>query len=202
MKTNAVLTLAAVFLISSAAFAQEPKVNIQDSDRSMVFDIEVMDLSPDTARELERTAKDRAGIDKLIAAGRLKPIAACQMRARAGETAAARLGQRVPVQSQGASQVQYENTGFNVDINSSFLKDNRIQVNLRIEYSATARAAGISDQIFFQRSFSNRASVKPNETVIMLSAVQHGTLWPKAPSQSGDAASGNFVIFLTVRVAD
>lgn len=207
MKKNVSRASVVVLLISMAIMAQEPATRAQGSDRTIVFDIEVLDFSADIAKDLEKSIKERGGKERLIGAGKLKPIAALQIRARAGETASARLGQRVPVQtasiSQPAPQVQYENTGLNVDIRPSILADNRIQVGLKIELSSVALGASTLAPTFLQRTFSDNVNIRPDETVILLSAVQHGSLWPPASGQQAtDAASGNFVVLLTARTPE
>jgi Flp pilus assembly secretin CpaC len=189
------------------ASAQQPAADGVRLDQSLSFDIEVLEFNTDLGKEIDKVALERARLDRMIAEGRVRPVANLQVRAKSGDQASARLGQRVPVQasqtSQSPRQTQYESTGLTVDISPVLMSDNRIQVSLKVEFSAVVRSEGNADPAYIQRTFTDKVRVKVNERIILLSAVQHGGLWPSATaSQASGNNSANVIIVLTGRVLD
>jgi type II secretory pathway component HofQ len=191
-------------LIASVAAGQTPAGAAQGTARTLVFNLEVLEFSTDLAREIERLAQDRGRIDRLTAEGKVRPVSEIQVRTKSGESASIHTGQRIPIQTasvQGVPQVQYENTGLNLDITPTLTPDDRIAANLKIDLSSVARMA--PNSTFFQRSFSTRVSMKPNERVILLSVVQQGGLWPSSSNATtSDSAYGNYLVLLTAKVLD
>jgi type II secretory pathway component GspD/PulD (secretin) len=202
MKISFLPCLALIFLIAPSAPAQAAKESAQTTDTTIIFNIEILDFNPDLARELESLARERARIERLIADGKLRPLAALQVRTRSGETASIRSGQRIPVQTatspQSPHQTQYENTGLNIEITPGLLSDDRIAVSLKIELSMVLKSASALNPAFIQWSFNDRVRVKPNETAMLISLAQRG------PSSASDQRndSGNFVVLLTARAPD
>jgi type II secretory pathway component GspD/PulD (secretin) len=205
MRINSLVLTAAILCLigSNSVSAQEPASSSQQ--KTLVFNFEVLEFSKDLAREIDRLAQDRGRIDKLTAEGKIRPISSVQLRTRPGESASARVGQRVPLQvsSQPQSQVQYENTGLNIDITPNLMADSAITAALKIELTAVARGGSTTTPAFLQRSLTDRVRMKPGESTVLLSVVQHGSLWPGlSEPQSSEAESSNFVVLLTARILD
>lgn len=201
--------IALVFLSALSAAAQEPKQTSQSAARTVVLDIDIIDVNPDQRGEIEKIIKDKRSLERLIAEGKARPIAGIQVRARSGEQASARMGQRVPVQAsttaQGAPQIQYENTGLNVDVEPRMLESDRISIKLRIELTAVVRNENILTPTFVQRTVSDIVNVRPGEPALLVSVTQHEGLLPALSptgSKPGEHAGGNFVIVLTARLVD
>src|SRR6476619_2625360 len=93
-----------VLLSAVVTAAQDSKQTSQTPARSVVLDIDVLDVNLDQRGEIERTVKDKRSLDRLIAEGKARPIAGIQVRARTGEQASARMGQRVPIQASTTAQ--------------------------------------------------------------------------------------------------
>jgi hypothetical protein len=200
--------IALVFLSALSAAAQEPKQTSQ-APRTVVLEIDVIDVSLDQRGEIEKIIKDKRSLDRLIAEGKARPTAGIQVRARSGEQASARMGQRVPVQAsttaQGTPQLQYENTGLNVDFEPRILEGDRVAIRLKIEITAVVRNENILAPTFVQRSVSDVVNVRPGEPALLVSVTQYEGLLPALPttrSKPGDQAGGNFVIVLTARLSD
>ena len=201
--------LGLVLLCAAVTAAQEPKQNPQSPARTVVLDIDVLDVNLDQRGEIEKIVKDKRSLDRFIAEGKARPIAAIQVRARNGEQASTRMGQRVPVQSvtttQGTpQQIQYENTGLNVDVEPRMVESDRISIKLKIELSAVVRNENVLAPTFVQRTVNDFVNVRPGEPVVLVSVTQHEALLPapKSGSKPGEQAGGNFVIVLTARLLD
>ena len=206
--------LGLVLLSAAVAAAQEPKQNSQSLARTVVFDIDVLDVNLDQRGELERIVKDKRSLDRLIADGKARPLAAIQVRARTGEQASARMGQRVPIQAsttttpgapQPIQQIQYENTGLSVDVEPRMVESDRIAIKLKIDLSAVVRNENIPAPTFVQRTINDFVNVRPGEPVVLVSVTQHEGLLPASPkpgSKPAEQTGGNFVIVLTARLLD
>jgi hypothetical protein len=201
--------LGLVLLAAGSTSAQEPKQTSQPPARTVVLDIDVLDVNLDQRGEIERIVKDKRSLDRLIVEGKARPIAAIQVRARTGEAASARMGQRVPIQAStnaaGTAQLQYENTGLNVDVEPRMVESDRIAIKLKIELTAVVRNENILAPTFVQRTFNDIVNVRPGEPVVLISVTQHEGLLPASPkpgSKPGEQAGGSFVIVLTARLLD
>ncbi len=195
------------WLAASASYAQDPALSDQAIWRTIVIDISVIDFNHDAIEDVERGLKDRARLNKLIAEKKARSVMEIQVRARSKESSSARVGQRVPIQSstspQGMPQIQYENTGLNVDVSPVLLSGDQIEIKLRIELSGAMRGAGSLSPVFFQRTFSDNVLVKQGETSVLLSVIQHELLWPSSPAAPNvEGSQGNFAVLLTARIAD
>ena len=195
-----------VLLTVFAAAAQEP--NKESPLRTIVLDIDVIDVNVEQPGEIERMIKDKRQLDRLIADGKAHPIAGIQMRGRSGEQTSARMGQRLPERSmatQGTPQIQYENTGLSVDFTPRVLEAEKIEVKLKIDWSAVVRNDNFFGPMFIQRTISDVVTVKNGEPTALISVTQHEGLLPALPksgSKPGDSAGGNFVIVLNARLLD
>lgn len=195
-----------ILLFASISAAQEPAASAQAAAQTLVFSVEVLEFSPDLAKDLERLAQDRARIERLTAEGKLRPVADLVIRTRSGESATVRVGQRIPVQTsslQNVPQVQYENTGLSVAISPTLTSGNQVLAALNLELTAVDRSTGNLTPAFVSRSFQDRIRMKLNERIILVSVVQQGSLMGDKPnSQSSETAYGNFVVLLSARVLD
>jgi Flp pilus assembly secretin CpaC len=202
--------IALVFLSAFTAAAQEPAQTSQSMAlRSVVLDIDVIDVNLDQRGEIEKITKDKRSLDRFIAEGKGRLIAGIQMRARSGEHATARMGQRVPVQvsttNQSTPQIQYENTGLNVDVEPRIIKEDRAAIKLTIDLTAVVRNANTLTPTFVQRSVNDQVYVRPGEPTLLVSVSQHEgllTVLPTTGSKPGEQAGGNLVIVLTARLVD
>jgi hypothetical protein len=205
----ALRVLGLVLLTSAVTVAQEPKQNSPSLARTVVLDIDVLDVNLDQRADIERIVKDKRSLDRFIAEGKARPMASVQMRARNGEQATARMGQRVPVQAsttaQGTPQIQYENTGLSVDVEPRLVESDRIAIKLKVELTAVVRNENILAPTFVQRTVTDFVNVRPGEPVVLINVTQHEGLLPassKPGSKPGEQAGVNFVIVLTARLLD
>jgi general secretion pathway protein D len=176
----------------------------------------MVEVNLNRTEDLERLAKDKARLDSLIAEGKARPVASLQIRARSGESAMARIGQRVPIQTgslpaytapadrqrrtqnQQANadpgdvtvantgvfpgvaipQIQYENTGLQVDASPNIVADGQIEVRLKLEMTGVDKSTGNFTPTFIQRNVSDIVRVRQGETALLMGLVQHEALWP------------------------
>jgi len=208
--SSRVLGFGLVLLCAAVTAAQEPKQNSQSLARTVVLDIDVLDVNLDQRGEIEKIVKDKRSLDRLIAEGKARPLAGIQVRARTGDQASARMGQRVPIQAftptQGTpQQLQYENTGLSVDVGPLMVESDRIVIRLKIELTAVVRNENILAPTFVQRTVNDIVNVRPGEPVVLVSVTQHEGLLPASPkpgSKPGEQAGGNFVTVLTARLLE
>jgi hypothetical protein len=218
------LVCLSVCLLASTAQAQQPESSARGGDRTVILDISVLEVSAERAEEIEKLVKDKATLDRLIMEGKAQAVAGVQMRARSGKTAAARIGQRVPIQtatvpainpqpdrqregavvSVGIPQISYENTGLNVDATPRVVGGGQVEVILRLEMTGLAKETGSLTPTFVQRTFNNTVSVREGETAVLLGVVQNESLWPssRVAAQPQGQSRGSFVVLLTARVQD
>jgi len=104
----------------------------------------------------------------------------------------------------GIPQIQYENTGLNVDALPSIVANDQVEVRLKIEMTGLDRSTGNFTPTFIQRTISDIVKVRLGETALVMGLVQHDALWPSQSSrtQAADQSRGSFVILLTARVLD
>src|SRR4030095_7700545 len=196
--------MALVFLLALSAAAAEPRQSPQAITRTVVIDIDILDVSADQRTEIEKTIRDKRSLDRLIADGKARPIAGIQVRARHGEMASARMGQRVPIQVSTSAQIQYENTGLNVDVEPRLYDNDRISIKLRIDLTAVVRNDNILTPTFVMRTVNDVVNVRPGEPALLVSVTQHEGLLPALPRTGSkpDLTGGNFVIVVTARLVD
>ena len=200
--------VALVFLLTLTAAAQEPKQTSQPTARTIVLDIDIIDVNPEQRGEFEKIIRDKRAVERLISDGKARPIAGIQLRARSGQQATARMGQRVPVQAsttaQGTPQIQYENTGLSVTVEPRIAEGDRIEIKFNIDLTAVVRNDNVLAPTFVQRNVSDLVNVRPGEPALLVSVTQYEGLLPslRTGSKPGDYGGGNFVIVLTARLVD
>lgn len=219
MKRVLTITAALVCLLSVVASAQEPRPT-QTPERTIIIDISVVEVNIARPEEFDRMTRDR--LNALISEGKAHPITSVQTRARSGETASARVGQRVPIQTgtlpavretstgtqggafMGSPQIQYENTGLSVNATPRLLSAaDQIEVNLKLEMTGVDVSTGNLTPSFFQRSFSDIVRVRAGEPAVLLGVIQQSALLPQnSPAATPGQVRGNFVVMLTARVVD
>ncbi len=192
-----------VCLLTSSALAQEPK----PARRTIVLDVSIIEMNRNQLEEMESLTKDKARLDRFIADGKAQPVAKFQMRARSGGNASARIGQRVPVQTQAqaAGQIQYENTGINVDFQPTVIDGDKVEVGVHIELSGVAKSSNPLAPTFMQRSFNDTVQVRAGEVALLLGVAQYEFLWSQPAQTDAQAvgqARGSFVMLLSVRLLD
>lgn len=239
------IALALVCLLAAQASAQEAKLTTRSVERTIVLDINMVEVNLNRTGDLEKLAKDKARLDSLIAEGKARPVASLQMRTRSGEAATARIGQRVPIQTgtlpfysapadrqrriggqqtgvdpndvvvagsggaftgAGIPQIQYENTGLNIDASPSIVANDQIEVKLKIEMTGLDKTTGNFTPTFIQRTVSDIVRVGQGETVLLMGLIQHEALWPaqaqSSRPQPADQSRGSFIVLLTARLLD
>ncbi|HVG21420.1 MAG TPA: hypothetical protein VNI02_20430 [Blastocatellia bacterium] len=106
----------------------------------------------------------------------------------------------------GIPQIQYENTGLNIDASPSIVANDQVEVRLKIEMTGLDKSTGNFTPTFIQRTVSDIVRVRQGETTLLMGLVQHEALWPSTaqPSrpQPADQSRGSFVVLLTARVLD
>lgn len=196
-------TLALLFLLAVSAAAQDQRQTTRLPARTVLLDIDVLDVNTEQRADLERTIKDKRSFDRMIADGKIKPIAAVQIRTLTGEQATSRTGQRVPIQaattSQGTAQMQYENTGLTVDVMPRLIDAEKISIVLKIEISAVAKNENSLAPTFLQRTINDVLIMRNGETAVIVSVTQQeGLVQANKPKEQ----TGSFVIVMTARLLD
>jgi len=196
-------TLALLFLFAVSAAAQDQRQTSQLPARTILLDIDVLDVTTEQRADIERTIKDKRSFDRLVAEGKVKQIAGVQIRTRTGEQASSRSGQRVPIQAaatpQGAAQMQYENTGLNVDVEARLIDADRVSVRLKIDLSAVVKNENSLAPTFLQRTITDTLNVRNGETVVIVSvSQQEGLMQANRPKDQ----TASFVIAMTARLLD
>jgi type II secretory pathway component HofQ len=210
-----------VCLLAQNAAAQEPR-----PDRTVILDISIIEITAARAEDMETIVRDRLRLSSLINEGKAKTVASVQMRARAGESASAQIGHRVPIQTaslpalgrsradssradssdaSGAGvavpQVQYENIGLNVVASPRVVAGEQVEVRLKVEQTAIERSTGTLTPTFIQRSFNDYVKVRTGEPALLLGVVQNQSGLMGTARQS-DTTVGSFAVLMTARVLD
>ncbi|HJQ68718.1 MAG TPA: hypothetical protein VKA70_07090 [Blastocatellia bacterium] len=211
-----------VCLLAGTATAQEPRV-----DRTVVLDISIIEITAARAEDIEAMVKDKQRLNSLINEGKAKAVASLQMRARSGESASARVGHRVPVQTAtlpgltrarsdsnepGTSgvgvavpQIQYENIGLSATATPRIVAGEMVEVRLHIEQSAIERSTGTFTPTFIQRTLQDISRVRAGEPVLLFGVVQHQPP-PSSPSsqpaRQAEPSVSSFGVVLTARIID
>lgn len=106
----------------------------------------------------------------------------------------------------GIPQIQYENTGLNVDASPSIVAGDQIEIRFKIEMTGLDKSTGNFTPTFFQRTVNDIVRVHEGQTTLLLGLVQHEALWPATsqPSrtQTSDQSRGSFIVLVTARVLD
>lgn len=89
----------ALSMMASPVSAQESKSATRPAERTIILDIQMVEVNLTRTQDMERIAKQEDRLNESIAAGKARLIASLQIRARSGEQSAVRIGQRVPVQT-------------------------------------------------------------------------------------------------------
>jgi hypothetical protein len=106
----------------------------------------------------------------------------------------------------GVPQIQYENTGLNIDASPTIVAGDQIDVRVKIEMTGLDKSTGNFTPTFIQRTVSDIVRVRQGETTLLMGLVQHEALWPSAGqaprAQPPDQPRGSFVVLLTARILD
>lgn len=201
---NYLFALAIVLLAGLTVSAQEPTRQPQPPSRTIVIDVDVIDFGLDPG-QVEAAIRDRRQLERMTADGTVRIIARARVRGRSGQNVTTRMGQRVPIRLTSTSaQVQYENTGLTLNLNSVAVEGDKIDVKLSIELSAVVRRENNPDQLFVQRSVTDSLLLKAGEPTVLVSVAQNEGLFPIPPRTPGapERIGENFVVVLTARFVD
>src|SRR5215212_3455114 len=91
------LTMVVLCFLAAQAVAQDSRAVPKPAERTIILDISMIEINLTRTEDMEKAAKDKDQMNNLIVAGKARPIASLQMRARSGEESNARIGQRVPI---------------------------------------------------------------------------------------------------------
>jgi type II/III secretion system protein len=92
-------TMVIVCFLAAPALAQDSKAVPKPSERTIILDISMIEVNLTRTEDMEKAARDKGQLNSLIVAGKARPIASLQLRARSGESSSARIGQRTPIQT-------------------------------------------------------------------------------------------------------
>jgi hypothetical protein len=196
------------------ARAQEPK-------QSVIFDVRVIDLDVGDAASVETFVKDKAGLDRLIGEGKARIEASLHLRTRVGEQAQARIGQRVPVQVasvavpgppprgnegsvviSGPAQIQYENTGINLDVMPTKVMGDQIEARFRLELSSVDSSTSTLTPSFVTRTLSDIIQVRVGEPAVLLGVAQPGQRAAARPTSAAGHSQSNFAVLITAQLSN
>jgi len=160
-------------------------------------------VSSEQRTDIERTIKDKRSFDRLVADGRIKQFAGVQIRTLTGEQASSQSGQRVPIPAattpQAAGQIQYENTGLNVEVLPKLIDMDRVSVVLKIGLNAVVKNENSLPPTFLQRTINDVVNIRSGETVVVVSLSQRDGL--EQANRPKDQTA-RFVIAMTARLLD
>jgi type II secretory pathway component HofQ len=210
VKKTTIIVAAVVCLFAISATAAEPVALTQANDQTVILDVSVIEVNLSRAEELESINKEKGRLNSLISEGKARPVTSVQLRAKSGESATTRVGQRIPIQTGGQafadqSQIRYENTGLNIEAMPRILSTGQVEVRLSLELSLLDKSTGMFTPSFVQRTLKDTVRMRANETAVLLGVLQHESLWPiadQSKTKPPDHARGSFVVLLTARVVD
>ena len=196
---------------AAESYAQEPK-------QSMVFEVTVINMDAGNAAGIESLVKNKASLDRLIADGKARVESSLQVRARLGEQAQARIGERVPIQVGSVSippssarpnegvagiplqQIQYENTGLNLDIFPTKVIADQIELRFKLELSGVDRSTGTLTPSFVTRVISNIVQMRPGEPIVLIGVSQQGQRTVAPQTSPAGPSQSSFAVLLNARL--
>jgi hypothetical protein len=202
-----------LFVFVGAARAQEPK-------QSVIFDVRVIGLDPGNAGNIESLMKDKAGLDRLIGEGKARIEEGLIVRARVGEQAQARIGQRIPIQIASLPaavspahagegqvrqamtaypQIQYENTGINLDVMPTKVIGDQIEARFKLELSSVDSSTSTLTPMFVTRTLSDTIQVRVGEPTVLLGVAQSGQ---RAAARAAGHWQSNFAVLITAQLSN
>jgi hypothetical protein len=216
-----------VCLVASTAFAQD--VNPASAQKTIVVDIKIVDMEARTPEAIDELTNDQKRWNQLLSEGKVKLIASSKILTLSGERSMVRIGQRVPVQTHslpafrppkndattnqpsqalnetavGIPQIQYENTGLNLEIQPRLRQDSTIDMFFKIEMTGLTTDTGRLTPTFLTRTLSNLIKIKQNQPTMIFEVYQNELLWtPLAQANSNNTQRGNFFIVLSAKAIE
>lgn len=216
-----------VCLMAGTALAQD--ANPASSQKTIAVDIKIVDMEARTPEAIDELTNDQKRWNQLLSEGKVKLIASTKVLALSNERSLVRIGQRVPVQTHtlpafrppkndgssnqpsqalneiavGLPQIQYENTGLNLEIQPRLRPDNTIDLFFRIEMTGLTTDTGRLTPTFLTRALSNSIKLKQNQPTMIFEVYQNELLWtPLAQANSNTAQRGNFFIVLSAKAIE
>lgn len=205
-----------LFVFVGAARAQEPR-------QSVIFDVRVIDLDAGDAASVETFVKDKAGLDRLIGEGKARLEASLHLRTRVGEQAQARIGQRIPIQIASLPaavspahagegqvrqamtaypQIQYENTGINLDVVPVRVVGEQIEARFKLELSSVDSSTSTLTPMFVTRTLSDTIQVRVGEPAVLLGVAQLGQRAAARAAGPAGHSQSNFAILITAQLSN
>lgn len=209
MKKLCSIAIVLVCLFAATASAQETKSATKPPERTVLLDVAVIGVNESLKEDFGKLTQDRARLERLIADGKLRHIAAVQLRVRTGGDASIRSSQGVPVPTSSptanGSLVQYNNTALNLTARSLSLDNDRIMLILTLEISDVVREPNSLGPINAQRTLYETVQMRNGETILLVGMMQYESLWPvfsQAGVQTANQPRGSFFVLLTARLVD
>lgn len=222
-----VFAIALFVSLASVVASAQNQTQSGGKTQGILIDISVIEVTQVQPDELEKLAKNRDQMNRLASEGKARLVAGLQVRTKIGEEFTARSGQRVPIQTAtlpvvgatdrsrtdsrgtgalqgqtfGISQIEYENVGLSVDGSLRAAVDGQIDIRLRVDITGVDRTGSLTPS-FTQRSFTDVARMKENETVMLISLTQDQPSVATSPNVSGApplASGSSLIVMLTTR---
>jgi hypothetical protein len=202
------------------------------AQKNIVFEIKIVDTEARTLEAMEEIARDQNSLNQMISEGKAKLVAGTKAYALMNERTYMRIGQRVPIQTatlptsqppgsnnannqtpqpavgvpqltQGIPQIQYENTGFNLDFEPRLKRDGTIDLTYKIELTIVTADTGRLTPTFITRNLMSSIKIKQNQAPIVLDMFYNEFL-SLASAQANNATTlrGNFFILLSARTIE
>lgn len=219
-----------VCLFAVPASAQDP--GAAPVQKNIVFEIKIVDTDARTLEAMEEIAKDQNRLNQMISEGKAKLVAGTKVVALFNELTSMRIGQRVPIQTaslptfqppgtnntnnqttqqavgvpqvaHGIPQIQYENTGFNLNFEPRLKRDGTIDLIFKIELTLVSVDTGRLTPTFITRNLASAIKLKQNQPPIILDMFQNEFLsLPTVQATNSTTLRGNFFILLSARTID
>jgi hypothetical protein len=221
-----------IFVCLFAVSARAQDANSAPPLKNIIFDVKIIDMDGQTPETMETIARDQDRLNQMLAEGKVKLIAGTKAYCLVNELTNVRTGQRVPVQTAtfpvfqspgnnkanspapqqgtdvphlaaGIPQIQYENTGFNLNLEPRLKRDGTIDLSMRIELTMISTDTGRLTPTFLTKNFMGTIKLKQNQAPIILEMFQN-----EFPAQSSTRASSanalrsNFFILLSTKTVD
>jgi type II secretory pathway component GspD/PulD (secretin) len=202
------------------------------AQKNIAFEIKIVDTDARTLEAMEEIAKDQNRLNQMISEGKAKLVASTKVYALFNERTFMRIGQRVPIQTatlptfqppgsnsannqtplpavgagqlaQGIPQIQYENTGFNLEFEPRVKRDGTIDLVYKIELTIVSTDTGRLTPTFINRNLMSSIKIKQQQPPIILDMFQNEFLsLPSAQPNPANTLRGNFFILLSAKVID
>lgn len=197
--------LALLILLNAPSIwaGQEPK-GVQTKP-TIVMDVVMIDVLSDEAVDVGALAANQSKLRQAISEGKARVSASAELRAVSGDTAGLRSSMRLPIvtgqqkssSGEGIDIVQYEDASLHITLAPAVDSDGLVDVKFDLEFSGLVSEARTQHPTYLNRTFSDRAKLRPGETAVVLGLSE--VPFPIAQGKSIQPGS-NYFLLLTARV--